>query len=191
MSITGPRVILAWPKAKFMDLSSMARYNDDMDTIIGQLHQLFSNELTIFIASMLPVLELRGAIPVGISFGLEPLYVLLLSLAGSMLPAPVLFFAIRQVFRMLMKQPFFDKHLNMLMDRTLARSDRIKRYEFWGLVLFVAVPLPGTGIWTGTLAAVLLDFRFKRAMPALFIGDLAAGLLITAISMGVFSFICG
>jgi len=170
-------------------LQDDALYNRSMDTIVQQLHHIFSSELTVFLASMLPVLELRGAIPVGISFGLEPLNVLLISLAGSMLPAPVLFFAIRPAFRLLMKQAFFHKHLNRLMTKTLARSDRIRRYEFWGLVVFVAIPLPGTGVWTGTLAAVLLDLRFKRAMPALLLGDLIAGIIVTAVSIGALTVI--
>jgi len=140
--------------------------------------------MTVFIGAMLPIIELRGAIPVGIGFGMDPLSALLIGLAGSMLPMPLLFFAIRPVFRLLMRKPFFHKHLSRLIDKTMAKSERIQRYEFWGLVIFVAVPLPGTGVWTGTLAAVLLDLRFKRALPAIFLGDLGAGIIVSLISAG-------
>ncbi len=157
-----------------------------METLIQQIHQFFSAEMTVFIGAAIPVLELRGAIPVGLAFGLAPIEVLLLSLAGSMLPIPILFFAIRPLFRLLMKQDFFHKHLSRMMEKTLAKSGKIKKYEFWGLVIFVGIPLPGTGVWTGTLAAVLLDMRFKKALPALFLGDLLAGCIVMAVSLGAF-----
>jgi uncharacterized membrane protein len=155
-----------------------------METLIQQIHHFFSAEMTVFIAAAIPVLELRGAIPVGLAFGLDWREVLLLSLFGSMLPVPLLFFAIRPVFRLLMRQDFFHKHISILIEKTLAKSKNIQRYEFWGLAIFVAIPLPGTGVWTGTLAAVLLDMRFRKALPALLIGDFGAGILVTAISAG-------
>ncbi len=150
------------------------------------LEKVFSPEFTVFFAALLPIIEVRGAIPLAMSMGFTPIYGFILSILGSMLPVPFLFFGIRPIFRYLMKKPFFDKHLGRLMAKTLAKSDGIRRYEFWGLLIFVAIPLPGTGVWTGTLAAVLLDLRFKTAFPALLLGDMGAGILVTAISLGAF-----
>lgn len=156
-----------------------------MDQIILWLERFFSVEWTVLIASSIPVIELRGSIPLGISLGLSPFYSFFLSMVGSMFPVPFLYFGIRPIFRLLMKQPFFEKHLGRLMEKTTSKSDQIVKYGFWGLLIFVAIPLPGTGVWTGTLAAVLLNMRFKIAFPALFLGDLGAGIIVTSLSMGV------
>ena len=158
---------------------------DGMDQIILWLESIFSVEWTVLIASAIPVIELRGSIPLGISLGLSPYYSLFLSMVGSMFPVPFLYFGIRPVFRFLMKQPFFEKHLGRLTEKTVTKSDQIIKYGFWGLLIFVAIPLPGTGVWTGTLAAVLLNMRFKIAFPALFLGDLGAGIIVTSLSLGV------
>ena len=155
-----------------------------MDQLTLWLERYFSADFAVLIASALPVLELRGAIPLGISLGLEPWYAFFLSMVGSMLPVPFLYFGIRPVFRLLMKQDFFEKHLGRLMKKTSEKSDKIVKYGFWGLLIFVAIPLPGTGVWTGTLAAVLLDMRFKIAFPSLFLGDLGAGIIVTMLSIG-------
>ena len=155
-----------------------------MDQLTLWLERYFSADYAVLIAAALPVLELRGAIPFGISLGLAPWYSFFLSMIGSMIPVPFLYFGIRPVFRLLMKQKFFEKHLGRLMEKTAEKSDKIVKYGFWGLLIFVAIPLPGTGVWTGTLAAVLLDMRFKIAFPSLFLGDLGAGIIVTLLSIG-------
>jgi len=155
-----------------------------LDQLTLWLERYFSADFAVLIASALPVLELRGAIPLGISLGLAPWYAFFLSMVGSMIPVPFLYFGIRPVFRLLMKKDFFEKHLGRLMEKTTQKSDKIVKYGFWGLLIFVAIPLPGTGVWTGTLAAVLLDMRFKIAFPSLFLGDLGAGIIVTMLSIG-------
>lgn len=169
--------------------SPVAYYNIVMDNLILTLEKLFSPELTTFVAALFPVIEVNGAVPLGLSLGISPLNTYILSVMGSIFPMPFLFFGIRPIFRYLMKRPFFDRHLGRLMERTLSKSDNIRRFKFWGLLIFIAIPGPGTGVWTGTLAAVLLDMRFKSAFPALLFGDMLAGASILAISLGAFTLI--
>lgn len=157
-----------------------------MDNLIQTLEKAFSPEFAVFIAAMLPVLEVNGAIPLGLSMGMSPINAYILSILGSMFSVPFLFFGIRPIFRYLMKRPFFDKHLGRLMAKTLAKSGKIRQYEFWGLLIFVAIPGPGTGVWTGTLAAVLLDLRFRYTFTALLLGDMVAGICVLGISLGAF-----
>lgn len=136
---------------------------------------------------MLPIVELRGAIPIAIALGMSTWHAFLTCFIGSLIPVPILLFGIRPVFKWLKQTTVFNKMIGKLIRRTLNRSYYVERYGFWGLLLFVAIPLPGTGVWSGTLAAVLLDIRFKRAFPAIVLGNLIAGLLILTLSHGVFS----
>lgn len=138
---------------------------------ITEILKFFTTELTVLLTAAFPIIELRGAIPLGVSLGFSPMHSFAISLLGSMLPVPILLFGIRPVFNYLKKTTIFKKTINRLIDRTINKSDRIQRYGFWGLLIFVAVPLPGTGVWSGTLAAALLDMRFKLAFPAILIGN--------------------
>jgi len=148
------------------------------------LVDLILNEFHVLLMSMLPIIELRGAIPVGIALGMSPIHAFIVCFIGSMIPVPILIFSIRPVFKFLRKTKIFNNVLKKIIHRTLNRSYYVDRYGFWGLLLFVAIPLPGTGVWSGTLAAVLLDIRFKTAFPAILIGNLIAGILIMALSQG-------
>ena len=143
--------------------------------------------LWIIILAMLPVAELRGAIPVAIGYNFTPAAAFALAVLGNMLPIPFIFLFIRPLFRRLRRL----SSLRGLIERVEAgarnKSARVARYRFWGLALFVAIPLPGTGAWTGAMIASLLDMRFKHAMAAIFIGVLVAGLLLTVISTGLFA----
>ena len=137
------------------------------------------------ITAALPIIELRGAIPVGIAMGLSPIHATVISFIGSMLPVPILLFGIRPVFNYLRKTKIFRKMIDKLTTRSLRKSDKVQKYGFWGLILLVAIPLPGTGVWSGTLVAALLDMRFKRAFPAILIGNLIAAIAVMALSNGV------
>ncbi|SDJ84954.1 COG2426 family protein [Natronincola ferrireducens] len=151
---------------------------------LGRFIEIMTIELTVLLTAAMPIIELRGAIPVGVSLGMSPLHAFIISFIGSILPVPFLIFTIRPIFKALKQLKFFRGFIERITDKTLMRSGRIQRYGFWGLILFVAIPLPGTGVWTGTLASVLLDLRFKMAFPAIFIGNLMAGLIVMSLSQG-------
>lgn len=156
-----------------------------METFLKELLNFLSVEFTVMLTAALPVIELRGAIPVGISLGLSPIHATILSFIGSMIPVPILLFSIRPVFNYLKKTKTFRSMINRLTTRSLRKSDKIQKYGFGGLILFVAIPLPGTGVWSGTLAAALLDMRFKRAFPAILIGNIIAAIAVMTLSNGV------
>ncbi len=156
-----------------------------MESLVKELLGLFSIELVVLIISALPVIELRGAIPVGVSLGLSPVHATVISLIGSMLPVPVILFAVKSVFRYLKTTRMFNGLVHKLTDRSLAKSGNIQKYGALGLILFVAIPLPGTGVWGGSLAAVLLNMQLKRAFPAILAGNIIAAVLIMTLSYGV------
>jgi len=141
---------------------------------------------TLFIA-MLPIFELRGAIPVGNQvLGLPLAEAVVLSVIGNMLPIIPVLLALGPVSRWLSRWTFFRKFFDWLFARTRSKSDLIRKYELIGLMLFVAVPLPVTGAWTGAAAAFLFGIRFWPALGAIFLGVLIAGAIITTlVLMGV------
>ncbi len=124
---------------------------------MNQLLEIQSKELIVFATAALPIIELRGAIPFGIALGLPPITSFFFSLLGSMVPVPFLIWLIRPIFELLRKRESFRKIVDFLCERSLAKSHSVQKYGFWGLVIFVAIPLPGTGVWSGALVAILLD----------------------------------
>ena len=157
-----------------------------MEEIISNILEFLTIELTVLLTAALPVIELRGAIPVGISLGLSPLHATIISLIGSMIPVPFILFTIRPIFNYLKDTRLFRKLVNKLTDRALNNNGgRMQKYGVWGLVLIVAIPLPGTGVWSGSLAAALLDMRFKWAFPAILVGNIIAAIIIMTVSDGV------
>jgi uncharacterized membrane protein len=157
-----------------------------MENFISQLLEFLNVELTVLFTSALPLIELRGAIPVGIALGMSPLHATLLSLVGSMIPVPFILFTIRPIFNYLKETKMFNQLVHKLTHRSMSKSGRIQKYGVLGLILFVGIPLPGTGVWSGSLAASLLDMRFKYAFPAILIGNIIAAILIMTLSSGVF-----
>lgn len=162
-----------------------------MVNLMAAIIDFLSVEFTVILTAALPVVELRGAIPVGMSLGLSPVHAAVLAFIGSMIPVPFILFTIRPVFNYLKKTKTFRRLVDRITDKSLNKSGRIQKYGVWGLLLFVAIPLPGTGVWSGSLAAALLDLRFKWAFPAIFVGNLIAGILIMLLSNGVVSVIGG
>ena len=162
-----------------------------MQQSIIEALDFLSVESTVMLIAALPVIELKGAIPVGMSLGLSHLHAFVLSFIGSIIPVPFILFTIRHIFNYLKKTAFFERIVNKITDRSIAKSGKIQKYGAWGLFIFVAIPLPGTGVWTGSLIAAMLDMRFKRAFPAIVVGNLIAGILIVALSEGLFTFFAG
>lgn len=139
-----------------------------------------------FLISMVPVIELRGAIPFGVAAGLSVQTAFILSVIGNLLPIPVLVVFTRKVFEWLRTK---SQRLDNMVCKLEAKADKNKevvmRYEFWGLMILVAIPLPGTGAWTGALVAAMMDMRLKRAMPAIIMGVIVAGIVVTGLTYGV------
>lgn len=143
-------------------------------------------QMITFIVAMLPVFELRGAIPVGVLLGLPVWKAAVISLIGNMLPVPFIIAFVRVVFNWIRAH---IKWLAGFVDRMEAKAEKnrekIMRGIFWGLLIFVAIPLPGTGAWTGAMIAALLDIRMSRALPSICVGVLIAGIIITLATAGV------
>jgi len=143
----------------------------------------FSKELVVIITSALPILELRGGIPIAMTlFDFSWYYAFLLAVIGNLLPVPFILLFLDTATRLLSKVRFFDRILNWLFERTRRRGKIIQKYERIGLVLFVAIPLPITGAWTGSLAAVLFGLKFKHAFLSIVVGVLIAGVIVTCLS---------
>lgn len=135
---------------------------------------------------MVPVFELRGAIPVGYNSGLNIWVAVAVSIIGNLIPVPFIIIFIRRIFSLLRRiNRRFDGLVTRLERRAENKSDVVKKYSFWGLFILVAIPLPGTGAWTGALVAAMLDMRLKRAMPAIVLGVIAAGITVAFITAGV------
>lgn len=157
-----------------------------MSNFIENLRAFLSIEWAVFITAAMPIIELRGAIPVGIALGLQPWHAYLLGVMGSALPVPFILLLIRPIFHWLKENTPIKPWIEKISHRTLKKSDRIQKYGFWGLLIFVAIPLPGTGVWSGALAAALLEIRFKTAISAIFIGNAIAGLIMMTFSQVFF-----
>lgn len=134
----------------------------------------------------LPVLELRGAIPYGVANGLPYFGVLAVSVIGNMLPVSFIILFVRKIFDwMKKKSKFLAGIAEMLEKRAENKMDVIEKYEMLGLFILVAIPLPGTGAWTGSLISALLGLRLKNAFPMILLGVLTAGVIMMIISYGV------
>jgi uncharacterized membrane protein len=139
-----------------------------------------------------PISELRGAVPLGIlTFDMEWYQVLPLAIIGNLLPVPFILLFIEPITRWLSRVAFFERIISAVFRMTRRRGRLIERYERIGLVLFVAIPLPITGAWTGSLAAVLLGLRFRYALVSVVLGVLIAGGVVTAATMLGWSIFAG
>ena len=142
---------------------------------------MLTKALITFLISMVPVVELRGAIPYGIAQGLNPWLTYALAVVGNMLPVPFILLFIRRIFTWMKRYPKMAKVAEKFEARAAKKSGKVKKSETIGLCLLVAIPLPGTGAWTGALVAALMNMRIKRALPTIFAGVLVAGLAVTLI----------
>lgn len=142
-------------------------------------------ELVIFIISMIPILELRGGL-VAASALKVPMYKAIgICFIGNLIPIPFILLLITPIFDWLKGTKLVKKHIEKLEEKAMSKSDTIQKYEFIGLVLFVGIPLPGTGAWTGSLIAALLDIKFKKAFPAIVLGLLMATTIMCSLSYGL------
>lgn len=149
--------------------------------------KLFTKYLLLFLVSMVPIIELRGAIPIAVGWELNLPLSYLISVIGNILPVPfiILFgkFILSKLAQIKKIGPFFQK----IIDRADRKAKTLGKAELLGLYLFVAIPLPGTGAWTGALIAAILRLRLKNAFFAIAAGVITAGVIMLLVSLGVFS----
>lgn len=151
---------------------------------------LIKQFLSVFGLAMIPVFELRGAIPVGVAAGLPFWMVFLTALLGNLLPVPFLILFTRRVFEWLrIKSALLERFVSRLERKAATKEDLLKKYELLGLCILVAIPLPGTGAWTGSLVAAVFDIRLKHAFPAIALGVLIAGIVVSVVTYGVTIFL--
>ena len=149
-------------------------------------HLMGANEyLTVFILSVIPIAELRASIIYASMMNLSWWISLIISIIGNMLPIPFIIILLRPVLNWLKKTKYFGNIARKFQEKTMKKADKVLKYEVLGLFLFVAIPLPGTGGWTGAAIAALLDIRLKKAIPTIFLGIIVAGLIMTVICRGI------
>lgn len=141
--------------------------------------QIFPAELQVILMSMIPIVELRGAIPYGALLGLDPVRTFLCAVLGNCIPVPLIIFLARPIIRYLKKTRILGWFAHWMERKTEKNRDKIMKRSALGLFLFVAIPLPGTGAWTGALCAALLDLRYRFALPSILLGVLGAGCIMT------------
>lgn len=149
---------------------------------MGTFFDAIIRELMVLFIAAMPIMELRGAIPIGVSMGLSPLHATILGIAGSILPVPFLLLFLEPIVLSLRKKKVFRESIDKVVKRTIKKGKNINRYSILGLVIFVAIPIPGTGVWTGSLAAVLFNIPFKHAFPAIALGSSIAGIIMFVLS---------
>jgi len=145
----------------------------------------FPREIVAFIVSMLPIIELRGGLPVASIMGIDYLPALALCMVGNFFPIPFILLLIIPIFNWMKKTKLFSPLVNKLESKTLSKKEKLEKGEFWGLMLFVVIPLPGTGAWTGALLAALLGIKFKKALLAIVAGLFIAAAIMSFISYGI------
>lgn len=146
---------------------------------------LFGKILMTFLISMAPVIELRGAIPIGTAAGLDLWTAILVSVLGCLVPVPFILVFIRKIFAwMRKKSAWMDRLVARFEERAAKKSAMVEKYAFWGLFLFTAAPLPGMGAWTGALIASMLGMSLKKAFPVIALGVTAGGFLVAFLTYG-------
>jgi len=158
------------------------------ETLVNFFIDLFSGinkNFLVFIISMLPIVELRGGLIAASILKIEFVKAFIICFIGNILPVPFILLLIEKIFDLLKKWKPTKKIVNKLEKKTLSKSEQINKYGYWGLLLFVGIPLPGTGAWTGTLLAVLLGLSKKKSFIFISLGVLLAGIIMSILSYGI------
>lgn len=151
----------------------------------------FGKELIVFIISLMPILELRGGLIAAALLGLDVVPAFIICLIGNLLPIPFILWFITPIFNKLKETKRLSKIVNKLEKKALKKKDKIEKAEFWGLLFFVGIPLPGTGGWTGSLIAALINMDKKKALIAIICGVVLAGLIVGTLSFGLLKGLIG
>lgn len=152
-----------------------------MEVLEGKI----SREMIVFVISMVPILELRGGLLAASFLNIDIVRAIWFCVIGNIIPVPFILLLITPVFRWLKSTRTFRPMVEKLESRAMGKSEQIEKYQFWGLVLFVGIPLPGTGAWTGSLIASLLGVKFKKAFPAVLLGIVIATVIMSVLSYGL------
>ena len=152
-----------------------------MEVLEGKI----SREMIVFVISMVPILELRGGLLAASFLNIDIVRAIWFCVIGNIIPVPFILLLITPVFRWLKSTRTFRPMVEKLESRAMGKSEQIEKYQFWGLVLFVGIPLPGTGAWTGSLIASLLGVKFKKAFPAVILGIVMATIIMSIFSYGL------
>ncbi len=162
-----------------------------MDNVIQAMVNFFENnipnELIVFIISLCPVLELRGGLIAARLLEMDALRAFFYCFIGNMLPIPFILLFIRKIFDWMRTWKRMGKVIEKMEKKADKHRPTIEKYGIWGLLILVAVPLPGTGGWTGALVASIMDIRIRRALPVIALGVFIAGLIVGGISFGLFA----
>ncbi|HAB66976.1 MAG TPA: small multidrug export protein [Firmicutes bacterium] len=149
--------------------------------------------IIVFLVSMVPLIELRGAIPIAVGLGLPKLISFIIAIIGNMLPVPIIYLFSRKVLEWGKDKKYIGKFFTWCLLKGEKGGNKLQAKAgkglYWALLMFVGIPLPGTGAWTGTLAASILDLDFKKTVLAVMGGVLLAGLIMMAVSFGLFEVI--
>ena len=160
-----------------------------METLVHwfsqNLSQYISPEGAVYLISMIPLLELRGGLLAASLLKISAAKAIPLCIVGNIIPIPFILLFIKQIFKVLKKTKIFRGLIIKLEDRAMRKSDQVKKYEFWGLMLFVGIPLPGTGAWTGSLIASLLEIDIKKSSLAILCGIIMATVIMYIVSYGL------
>ena len=153
--------------------------------LIEALTGKISREMIVFIISMVPILELRGGLLAASVLNIDIVRAVWICVIGNIIPVPFILLLITPIFNWLKQLRTFRPMVEKLESRAMGKSDQIEKYQFWGLVLFVGIPLPGTGAWTGSLIASLLGVKFRKAFPAVLLGIAIASVIMSILSYGL------
>ena len=156
-----------------------------MSWVISALSGHVSREMIVFIISMVPILELRGGLLAASVLNINITRALWICIIGNIIPVPFILLLITPIFNWLKQTKTFRPMVEKMEARSLSKREQVEKYEFWGLVLFVGIPLPGTGAWTGSLLAALLGMKFKKAFPAVLLGIALASVIMSIVSYGL------
>lgn len=156
---------------------------------VNALDGKVSSEIIAFIVSLFPILELRGGLIAARLMNVEFIRAFIICYIGNMIPVPFILFFIRKVFDLMKKNKKLKVMVEKIENKSLSKADNVRKYKLWGLFLFVAIPLPGTGAWTGALIADLLGIKIKEALPTIAAGVFVAGMIVSAFMYGLLGFI--
>ncbi len=155
-----------------------------VNSMVGFFQDIIPSELIVFLVSMFPILELRGGMIAAKLLDVDFFRAFVICYIGNILPLPFILLFIRKIFQFLKKFDKVGKAIEKLEIRSMRKSENVKKYRFWGLLAFVAIPLPGTGGWTGSLIAALLDMRISFSFPVIALGVLIANIIMSVFSYG-------
>ena len=142
--------------------------------------------ISTFVVAMVPVIELRGAIPWAVAQGLDIWSASIISIVGNMVPVPFIIVFIRKIFELMRKiSPKLNGVVTKMQNKAEKHRETVNRHKFWGLLILVAIPLPGTGAWTGALVAAMMEMRLKDAIPSIFFGVVVAATVVAMVTCGV------